>query len=775
MMKSLLKKEFNIWSNHVKHKEFQSLFGIYSQIKNEKYKNEIEAIRKYIEEGNKNTADMLKGKLDAFTVSGIFSPAKNRKRENIQEYTGVFVLDIDDLSKDEIEKLIPIIKAILYTLMVFISPSGRGIKIIVATNNRDVNRHKECYQQVINYYSKKLNVNFDEQTNDVTRLCYFSSDSNAYFNMDAEIFICDKNNEVDHVEQDKTIDYQIQKQLEYAVRYTERKIAFKEGSRHDFIHLLASNCNRYGYNKEKVLDYCLKNYVQYNFINEEIVGTINSAYERVHEFGQWSKKTFTNSINEPITKITTEFYQTIEKNENNDLANTINNTQAEKDDEIQLDSPYISEEVKKNLPEFIKEILKRLESKREQDIFITGLITVLSGIIEAHGTYNKRKYYSPLYSFISAPPASGKGALNHYYKLVLPLHKQLKNQSDEAFSRYQLELQEYTFRKANKEKDLEKPEKPLYKTLLIPANSSSSQIIEHLQDNGEKGVIIETEADTLSDILNTDFGNFSDVLRKSFEHEHISLRRKTNKQYLELYEPRLSIALSGTPDQLKKLITSVENGLFSRFIYYVFRTTPKWRDVSPVRSNEKPLHILLEETGNKLVEQLIVQQNNPIEFYFTDSQWKKFNDVFEQRIQEMSCFIGEDISANIFRLGCSTFRIAMVLSVLQLIEDGEQTEDLLVCTNEIFEMAMSLSQTYYEHLEFAFKLLKDSNEVINSTLKNFLTTLPDNFDRKTAIETVKKSSINVHERTVDKYLKRLTEYQYLKKIAHNHYEKLINI
>jgi hypothetical protein len=803
-MKKILKQMFNLWANHVKHIEFLTLFAFYQVIKTGKYRKEVEQIRNHIKQGNYNLADTFKKKLVGITYSAIFCSDKNRKKDNMVEYTGVIVLDIDNLTEEQITRLKAIIIKIPQTLMCFISPSGMGLKIIVVTDNRDAEKHKTYYQEVINYYKEQLNVEFDEQTNDITRLCYVSDDPDAYFNTNAEIFNCESeaSDQFIHSGQSgeavqnnrstgnsKNTDQQFLHQMKYADSYTRNKVLFEKGSRNRFIYTFASNCNRYGHDKEKVLNYCLQHYIQEDFTKEEIIATINSAYERTEEFGIWVKKEkpakqaiSQSKLNENAKDFSETSKNGITKTDSIQKTNiTTEIILSEKDDSIQLDSPYISHAVKECLPVFMQKILSYMESEREKDIFIIGFLTVISGIIEAHGIYNRRKNYPVVYSFISAPPASGKGALNYCHQLILPLHKMLKQQSEDALLQYQLDLQDYNIRKANKEKDLVKPEKPPYKTVLIPANSSSSQIVEHLSDNGEKGVIIETEADTLTQTLNTDFGNFSDILRKAYEHEHISLRRKTNKEYLELYDPRLAVTLSGTPDQLKKLINSVENGLFSRFIYYVFQTTPKWKDVSPVHTNEKPLHTVLEETGNYLAEKLVEQQRIPIEFHLTDHQWKQFNEIFKQRVQEMSCFVGEDISANICRLGSTTFRIAMVLSVLNRIDHQEITDktaetiqttsEILVCSDEVFEMAMSLSHTFYQHLEFAFKLIRNTNEVMNTALQSFLNILPERFDRRTAVEIAKNSGINVHERTIDKYLKRLAEYQYLVKVSHNQYEK----
>ena len=99
------------------------------------------------------------------------------------------------------------------------------------------------------------------------------------------------------------------------------------------------------------------------------------------------------------------------------------------------------------------------------------------------------------------------------------------------------------------------------------------------EENGGRGTVFETEADTLADALKQDHGGFSDTLRQSFGHEPLSYFRRTNSEDVEIASPALSVVLSSTFDQLVKLIPSAENGLFSRFVYSELKTTPPVHNV----------------------------------------------------------------------------------------------------------------------------------------------------------------------------------------------------
>lgn len=188
-MKYIATQSFNLWVNQDKHVEFLSLFMLYRLIQDGHYQNKIRVIRKYLKNGQITEADERKKKLDGVTFSVICHPEKKRQRQYVLVYTGIVILNINNLTKMQIEEMTLIIKAIPYTLFCFISPSGNGIKIVVATDNRDIKNHKNCYQQVIDFYKQYLKVDIDEQANTITQLCYVSYDPNAYLNNDAELFI----------------------------------------------------------------------------------------------------------------------------------------------------------------------------------------------------------------------------------------------------------------------------------------------------------------------------------------------------------------------------------------------------------------------------------------------------------------------------------------------------------------------------------------------------------------------------------------------------------
>ncbi|MFZ4548854.1 MAG: DUF3987 domain-containing protein, partial [Bacteroidales bacterium] len=250
-----------------------------------------------------------------------------------------------------------------------------------------------------------------------------------------------------------------------------------------------------------------------------------------------------------------------------------------------LYTPVIPGELYSKLPDSLQRSCEPFKQSRERDLFLTGALSVLSGCMSSvSGTYSQRTVYPNLFSFIIAPAASGKSALSLAKELAMSYHRNMVKESKEQKRIYQLEMDQYKTTKSkvkNGSSNDSPPNRPNFKLLYIPANSSSAAVIAHLENSDGIGIICETEADTMGNSFKQDWGGYSDLLRKAFHHEPITYSRKFNDEFVEVELPRISVALTGTPSQVQGLITSAEDGMFSRFIYYTFRVKPVWRDVSP--------------------------------------------------------------------------------------------------------------------------------------------------------------------------------------------------
>ena len=158
---------------------------ILDQIRMGKYKARILHLRELVRQGRMDDYNDQKRSLPGFTPSGLFKGG--RKLQHLKEYSGVIVLDLDDLSQDQLVAVRSRVEELKFTYACFISPGGKGLKILVRVFSRPV-LHKQAFNQVKDYYERELNVLIDPSGKDVTRLCFVSWDESLYLDPSSATF-----------------------------------------------------------------------------------------------------------------------------------------------------------------------------------------------------------------------------------------------------------------------------------------------------------------------------------------------------------------------------------------------------------------------------------------------------------------------------------------------------------------------------------------------------------------------------------------------------------
>ena len=432
--------------------------------------------------------------------------------------------------------------------------------------------------------------------------------------------------------------------------------------------------------------------------------------------------------------------------------------------------PTFSDKVKDNLPEFLKKIADDSISNEDADLLILGTLTVVSACLpNIYGIYAGRDVFPNLFLFVTAYASAGKGRLSLCRFLVDPIHKQLREEyavEMEIFKRQQVD---YSINKKNP--DAEQPVEPPLKTLFIPANSSSTAVYQVLNDNKGVGLIFETEGDTLANTFKSDFGNFSDGFRKAFHHEPISYNRRKDKEFVEIEKPKLSALLSGTPRQILSLVPDAENGLFSRFIFYCMNIRLEWYDVFAVQDATLDEHF--KTYGREFFDLYrLLKTSSPIRFSFTVTQQKDFHSFFEKMQMEYSSGFGIDFIASIRRFGLITFRIAMTLSVLRILENGE-FPNVMLCNDKEFSTAISMAETLLKHTAKVYQTFPVNAEEQptgkNQLKQQYFDALPKDFDKQTALSVAQ--TLNIPHKTAERYLKQWTLSAQLNHVKHGWYGK----
>ena len=439
----------------------------------------------------------------------------------------------------------------------------------------------------------------------------------------------------------------------------------------------------------------------------------------------------------------------------------------EQDQECIFNTPKIPTEVYSQLPEILRDSCGMFADAIEKDVFLIGAIAVISGCLpNIEGIYFDEPVSAHLYAFITAPAGSGKGKLKWAKFFGMRIHKTMVEQSIHEKEAYEQEMENYNNLNKNQRQGVERPREPKRKMFYIPANSSASAFIQALSDNDFKGIIFETEADTLAGTLKQDWGNFSDVLRKAFHHESTNMFRRKDNEHIEVEDPHLAIVLSGTPKQVHNMMPDVENGLFSRFFYYAFEDYSDFKN--PFVSHQKVNYTEFFEAKGEQVHELyqtLIDQPSPLEFRFTVEQGEIFTQQFNALYKRNRMLLGNDFNANSRRLGLITFRIAMVLRTLRILEDGDYSNPL-ICNETDFQTAIQIAFTLEKHAIAVFQNLPNNN--LKGIKLKFYNALPDNFNRQGYLSVAK--DLDIKEKTAEKYIGQFKDNNLLHH-EHNNYTK----
>ena len=681
-------------------------------LKGKKMQLAISPIRSKVNTGDIEGANDLKKQLPAILVSGIFNKA--RKYDCLSRYTQIICLDLDKLALEKVQEIKD--KAInnAYTYIAFISPSGRGIKIFVKVNS-GADQHKEAYRQVTRYYTELLGVAFDQQTSDITRLTYMSYDPDVYCYPDSDTFQVEQT-KVDcaQLPSDSHETRNYQKVYEHAYRFTERKLKYTAGERNRFLYQLACNCNRYGIPKEELvcfLDWC-------DLPTSEVTSTVSSAYNHASEFNTWTLP-IVNAL--PEEQNVKSSYQTV-------IGDTLS----------------ISQDVKDCLPTLLRRLIQGYDG-RQSDMALTAALGLLSGLLSGtRGIYNHSMIYPALSCMVTAPSGSGKSAMGNIQRLFLPVHDQLLKTCSIANG------------------------------LFLPDNTATPALIKKIADNQGRGILFSTDLGFIGHALKHDTTGLQAIIRAGHSGETINYGRSTKKTAVLVTQPRFAICLSATPPEFQRLFTSTEDGLLSRFIHYCFVPTKDWHNI-------KSESIACYEANSTEVSAMVMDLHRyatarSFELVLNEEQLLAVNEWLSEETE-----IAKDkdtwsvISPIIRRIGQVVFKLSMILATLRAWE-CKSNGGLISTSADDFDIAMKLAKVYYMHAAKIVKYITEkAPQELEDQQQKFYGVLPaGTFKRKDALEATMQAGIQVSTRTIDGWLKKLTETGFLE-CGYNSYKKIKEI
>ena len=426
-------------------------------------------------------------------------------------------------------------------------------------------------------------------------------------------------------------------------------------------------------------------------------------------------------------------------------------------------------------PELLEKIISFGKKPEQRDVLLLGAFTVLGASLShvVRCQYG-RKWQAPcMQTFIVAPSAAGKSALTWVRLLIEPIHDKIRNEVKEAMKTYRREKAAYDSL-GKERRNQEAPVLPPNRMFLIPGNNTGTGILQNIMDSNGTGLICESEADTVSTAIGTEYGNWSDTLRKAFDHDRLSYNRRTDREYKETTACYLSVLLSGTPAQIKPLISSPENGQFSRNIFYYMPRVGEWKD----QFGEDELDVEAEfiRMGHEWkASRDELKKKGLFTLKFTQQQKDEFNGHFSALFYRSSLVTGEEMSASVMRMGTILCRMMCITALLRSLEipslavpdptinpenlkDGIITRHNLSITDEDFRAVLALCEPLYLHATHILSFLDKSTELNSRGIADremLYASLPQEFTKQIVMEQAEKLNIPVN--TARSWIQRLRE------------------
>ena len=711
--------------------ESRSLEEIIILIRTRRWMHEITAYRAALAEGRKEEARKLKGQLPGFTPSGVFR--RGHRADQLEIYSRVTGLDFDHVADPS--GLAALFRAQKYTLGLFVSPGGEGLKVFVRVDT-DREMHINAFTAVAAYYEQLSGLACDRVCKDICRCCYVSDDPEAWYNPEAEVFTVASLSPVQLFVE------------EWLARHP-----MAEGNRNQTVYRLGCEANRKGFPLDETAAFCIPLLQASDFSAEEIKSALSSAYEG----------------NKPEYSAAPAGFRT-EKDKKD--TGTISG------EELRRRTPFLPENITSQLPPLLGDALRFYTDPRERDMALLAACTVLSACLPGvWGVYNRKRVYPHLYTVEIAPAANGKGCINDMRRLADRYASLIETETGRKEQDYLQALEEWELKKAESRRTkkavrvADAPQKASTCYFFIPTQITKAKLLVHLAENGDLGALMaDSEIDTLISAGKQDYGLFDDLLRKAFHHEPVASSRKTDNEMIRIEHPRLAILLAGTPGQFSRLVPDVENGLVSRLLLYTCRSEAVWQDVSSA-GDAREFELHLGTLSERVLDMALLLRKRRLQVRLTPQQWQELNVHFSCLLRETDLYGSDHFLSVVKRHGLIAYRLCMLFTALDA-ASLDYGVDERYCSAAHFHAALSIVDVCLEHSRLLMTQLEEASQIQELTCPDYFRQifeqLPERFTLSELYTLSQAARIN--DRTVRRHLSRL-EPLYITRLSAGVYRK----
>ena len=745
-------------------------------LRGERWKVQVEEYQRLKASGRETEAKKLKRKLAALVIAGRCDGS--HAETNLKQWSGDAMLDVDKCN-GRVSEFLQVLKDTPWVKAAWRSVSYDGLKLVVRVEAESVDEYRMAYALVAWHVAQLLAFPCDMSCKNPTRPCFASYDPEAFFRPDTEVFPW-RRFVTEHP--DRVGEILAELKVKTPAGASGPPVA-ASGMLHTFFNeFLEQNPFVDGKKNEFLLK--LGRIARYKGVGEEELARLKTlAVERLagmgcaagdippridsgYRYADMNKGPETPASRAHKAQGSPMRYS--EPNEGEEEAE-LEKLEADK---LRREVPCLPDELFDRLPDFLKRGLTHVRNKRERDILLLSMITNISGCLPGvRMNYGGMVYSADLYLVALAGSGRGKGVMQLAAILPAAIQEYYDelNRKDEREYRQKLLKWNLEERLAAQEKrvpDLDQcPEMPVERILKVAPNISKSQLILALEAGGAVGLVMNaSELDMISSAMHQEYGKHDDVMRAASQHEEVSSYFKTDHRLVVVSDPHLALCASGTPAQLHKFISSLENGMYSRVAFYVGQAPWEYKSANPGKAR-LDMRAYFKGMGEELLRMFIFLSGSPTEVVFTEEQWKEHTERFRTYLREVVAEDDDSPGAIVLRHGLMMSRIAMVLTALRKCEPQWNTSEWK-CSDEDFRTAMQIVDVLLEHSLLLSTSMDDTAGRIRPVkaffkLRPILRTMPREFTYSELMAAANEAGLPTA--SVKRYLLRLVYYQIVEK------------
>lgn len=745
-------------------------------LRGERWKVQVEEYQRLKASGRETEAKKLKRKLAALVIAGRCDGS--HAETNLKQWSGDAMLDVDKCN-GRVSEFLQVLKDTPWVKAAWRSVSYDGLKLVVRVEAESVDEYRLAYALVAWHVAQLLAFPCDMSCKNPTRPCFASYDPEAFFRPDTEVFPW-RRFVTEHP--DRVGEILAELKVKTPAGASGPPVA-ASGMLHTFFNeFLEQNPFVDGKKNEFLLK--LGRIACYKGVGEEELARLKTlAVERLAGMGcaagdippridsGYRYADMNKGPETPVFRAHKAQGSPMRYSEPNEGEEEAELEKLEAD-KLRREVPCLPDELFDRLPDFLKRGLTHVRNKRERDILLLSMITNISGCLPGvRMNYGGMVYSADLYLVALAGSGRGKGVMQLAAILPAAIQEYYDelNRKDEREYRQKLLKWNLEERLAAQEKrvpDLDQcPEMPVERILKVAPNISKSQLILALEAGGAVGLVMNaSELDMISSAMHQEYGKHDDVMRAASQHEEVSSYFKTDHRLVVVSDPHLALCASGTPAQLHKFISSLENGMYSRVAFYVGQAHWEYKSANPGK-DRLDMRAYFKGMGEELLRMFIFLSGSPTEVVFTEEQWKEHTERFRTYLREVVAEDDDSPGAIVLRHGLMMSRIAMVLTALRKCEPQWNTSEW-ECSDEDFHTAMQIVDVLLEHSLLLSTSMDDTAGRIRPVkaffkLRPVLKKMPREFTYSELMAAANEAGLPTA--SVKRYLLRLVYYQIVEK------------